>query len=152
MEDLLMSEPGPPKNALTPAAVDEFVARVFPSTAAQGYGCAEIGVGYAVARWTHDAGALRPGGLISGPTQFGAADLALWYLSFTVLGLVPMAVTSDLQITFLRPARGGDLIARAELLRAGRSRITGRVLLWIDGAPDRPVSHATGNYAVLSSP
>ena len=140
----------PAPGALTPEAVDEFVGRVFPSTPVQGYGCDAIGEGFAVARWRHDPAVLRPGGLISGPTQFATADLALWYLSFTVLGLAPMAVTSDLQITFLRPARGGDLLARAELLRAGASRITGRVLLWIDGAPDRPVSHATGNYAVLS--
>jgi len=134
---------------LTPAEVDEFVARVYPATPGLGYRCDAIGPGFAVARWSHDPRALRPGELISGPTQFGAADLALWYLSFTVLGLAPMAVTSDLHISFLRPARGGDLLARAELLRAGKTRITGRVLLWIDGAEDRPVAHATGNYAVL---
>ena len=32
----------------------------------------------------------------------------------TVFGLDPMSVTADLHITFLRPARGGDLLARAE--------------------------------------
>jgi uncharacterized protein (TIGR00369 family) len=136
-------------SALTPAQVDEFVAATYPSAAA-GYRCDSIGAGFAVARWPHDASQLRPGGLISGPIQFSAADLALWFLSFTVLGLRPMAVTSDLHIVFLRPARGGDLLARAELLRAGKSRITGRVLSWVDGAPDRPVSHATGAYALLA--
>ena len=134
---------------LTPAAVDQFVARVFPSTSAQGYSCDDIGDGYAVARWKHDPAALRPGGLISGPTQFAACDLALWFVSFTRYGLAEMAVTADLHITYLRPARGGDLVARAELLRAGKTRLTGRVTVWVDGQPDRPVSHAVGSYALL---
>jgi uncharacterized protein (TIGR00369 family) len=134
---------------LTPQQVDEFVLRVFPSTAGQGYRCAEIGADYAVAAWTYDERVLRPGGLISGPVQFTAADLALWFLSFTQIGLEAMAVTADLQIAFLRPAQGGDLMARAELLRAGKTRLTGRVLLWIDGRKDRPVAHATGSYSLL---
>ena len=46
----------------------------------------------------------------------------------------------------LRPAKGGELLARAGLLRAGRSKISGIVRLWIEGAPDRPVSHVTGSY------
>ena len=135
--------------ALTPQEVNDFVAATYPSTMVGGFRCEALGAGYAVARWRHDESQLRPGGLVSGPTQFAAADLALWYLSFTVLGLAAMAVTSDMHIVFLRPARGGDLIARAELLRAGKRRIAGRVLAWIDGDPDRPVSHATGAYSLL---
>lgn len=134
---------------LTPHDVDAFVARVYPATTAQGYRCAAIEDDHAVATWTHDESVLRPGGLISGPVQFAAADLALWFLSFTQLGLEAMAVTADMQIAFLRPAKGGDLVARAELLRAGRTRLSGRVLLWIEGAEDRPVAHASGSYSVL---
>lgn len=133
----------------TPAEVDAFVAREYPA-AARGFRCDALGDGVAIARWPLDEAELRPGRLISGPTQFAAADLALWFLSFTVLGLAPMAVTADLQITFLRPAAGGDLLARAELLRRARSRLVGRVTLWIDGDPARPVSHAVGSYALLT--
>ena len=133
---------------LSPDQVNEFVARVYPATRELGVRCEAIGEGFARVRWTHDAAALRPGGLISGPTQFAVADLALWCLSFTVVGLAPMAVTSDLHIMFLRPAAGGDLVARADLLRAGKTRVVGRVTLWIDGAEERPVSHASGTYAL----
>ena len=136
---------------LLPADVDAFVTKVFPSAAAD-YRCDAIGKGTATARWLYNDTRLRPGNLISGPTQFATADLALWYLSFTVLGLQPMAVTSEMQITFLRPASGGDLLAKAELLRAGKTRICGRVLLWIDGDEERPVAHVTGTYAVLAPP
>jgi uncharacterized protein (TIGR00369 family) len=135
---------------LTPDDVDGFVAVEYPAARASGFRCQDIGAGYAVARWRYDEAELRPGRLISGPTQFTLADLALWFLSFTIVGLRPMAVTSDVHITFLRPAAGGDLVARAELLRAGRSRISGQVRLWVAGAEDRPVSHAVGAYGVLS--
>jgi uncharacterized protein (TIGR00369 family) len=135
---------------ISPEDVNDFVASVYPASHAGGYRCEEIGEGFAVARWTYDDAILRPGRLISGPTQFTVADIALWHLSFTVLGLKPMAVTSDIHITFLRPAAGGDLIGRAELLRAGRTRISGQVRIWVEGAEHRPVSHAVGGYGVLS--
>jgi uncharacterized protein (TIGR00369 family) len=135
---------------LTPAQVDRFIADVYPASHRAGYRVDALGEGFARIRWLYDDSTLRPGGLISGPTQFTAADMALWVLSFTVLGLKPMAVTSDVHITFLRPAAGGDLIAEAELLRAGRTRISGQVRLWVDGADDRPVSHVVGGYGVLA--
>ncbi len=135
---------------LTAEDVNRFVIEQYPASFSDGFRCVDLGEGFAIARWHHDASTLRPGALISGPTQFALADSALWYLSFTVVGLQPMAVTSDLHIVFLRPAAGGDLWARAELLRAGRTRISGRVNVWVDGAEHRPVAHATGAYSVLS--
>ena len=133
----------------TPAAINEFLEREFESAYHSGYRCVEAGAGFVVCRWTYDPTKLRPGGFISGVTQFALADVALWFLTFTVLGLAPMAVTSELTIAYLRPAIGGDLLARAELLRAGRSKITGTVRLWVDGAPDKLVSHVAGSYMKL---
>lgn len=130
-------------------AVNELVHRTYPATRDDGFRCVDIGDGYAVARWAYDPALDRPGGIISGPTVFTACDCALWFLSFTVVGLEPMAVTSDLHITFLRPAMGGDLLARAELIRSGRTRITGDVRVWVDGHADRQVAHAVGSYALL---
>ena len=132
----------------TPEEVNAFVAVEYPAAAV--FVCEEMAPARARVRWRHDASLLRPGGLISGPTQFAAADLALWYVTFTVLGLAPMAVTSDLYINFLRPAVGGDLLAEARLLRAGKAKIAADVRLWIDGAPDRPVAHAVGSYARIT--
>jgi uncharacterized protein (TIGR00369 family) len=134
----------------TPDAVNAFLEEHYPSAHAEGYRCVELGEGRARARWTFDPGTLRPGQLISGPVQFALADVALWFLTFTVLGLAPMAVTSDLHITFLRPAAGADLLGEATLLRAGRTRITGDVHLWVDGTPERRVAHAVGSYARLA--
>ncbi|HET7502404.1 MAG TPA: PaaI family thioesterase [Kofleriaceae bacterium] len=134
----------------TPAAINEFFAREFASAYAQGHRCVETGPGFVVSRWTYDPETLRPGGFIAGPTQFALADTALWFLTFTVLGLAPMAVTSEMNIAFLRPAVGGDLLARAELLRAGKAKIAGTVRLWVDGAPDKPVSFVVGSYMQIT--
>lgn len=133
----------------TPDEVDAFVAREYPAVHSAGYRCLSMATGRTVARWSYDPATLRPGGFISGPVQFTIADIALWYLSFTVLGLQPMAVTSDLSITFLRPAVGDDLVAEAYLLRSGRTRLNGRVDIRVAG-DDRLVSHATGSYALLA--
>lgn len=135
---------------VTPDAINEFFLREFPAAHTSGARCVEVGATHVVSRWTYDATTLRPGGFISGPTQFMLADTALWFLTFTVLGIAPMAVTSDMQIHFLRPAIGGDLYARADLLRAGKHKITGTVRLWVDGAPDKPVSFVTGSYMQLA--
>ena len=132
---------------LSPADVDRLVSQGFPAAYAGGYRCEEMGEGWATARWTYDPDTLRPGGYISGPTLFGLADLAFWFATFTVLGPAPMAVTSDLSISFLRPALGGDVLGRAELLRVGKTRLYGEVRLWVDGAADRLVAHATGSYS-----
>jgi uncharacterized protein (TIGR00369 family) len=56
-------------------------------------------------------------------------------------------VTSELSIAFLRPALDGDVLARADLLRIGKTRIYGEVRIWVDGAADRLVAHATGSYS-----
>jgi uncharacterized protein (TIGR00369 family) len=136
--------------ALAPEQVNAFFAEQFPSSYASGYRCESIGDGRVVVRWTYDPATLRPGGLISGPIQFGLADIALWFMSFTVVGLAPMAVTTDVHINFLRPAAGGDLLAEATVLRAGKTRITGEVRLWVDGARDKQVAHVVGSYARLA--
>ena len=51
-----------------------------------------------------------------------------------------------LAISPVRPRRALRAARRAAMLRAGRHKITGDVKLWIDGAPDKPVSHVVGSY------
>ena len=100
--------------------MDEINALVQPAFPGSPNSCAEVGDGYAVARRVITADELRPGGYISGPTQFAVADAALWYLVFAVIERVElMALTSELSIRYLRPAVGETLWARATLDKAG---------------------------------
>jgi uncharacterized protein (TIGR00369 family) len=133
--------------SLTPEEVNAFVAEEYPSSHADGTRCVELGEGMAVVRWPFDQSTLRPGGYISGPRMFGLADSALWFATFTVIGLEAMAVTSEMSIRFLRPAKSGDLLARANLNSVSTRRLVGTVELWVDDAPDRLVAVAQGSYA-----
>ena len=135
----------------TPDEVNTFLAEVFPSAHRDGLRCEAIGDRSATARMPYRESELRPGGIISGPTLFGTADCALWFATFDVLGLEAMALTSELSIRFLRPARGGDLLARATLNSVGRRRLVGTIELWVDGQPDRLVAVAQGSYVAPSA-
>ena len=131
---------------VTVDAVNAMVAAQFRGTANR---CAELGEGYAVARYDVDQTALRPGGFISGPAQFGLADAALWYLVFTAIGRIePMALTSELSIRYLRPAQGSVLWAKATLDSAGRRNVVGTVHVWCDDRVDKPTATAQGTYAL----
>ena len=90
---------------------------------------------------------LRPGGFISGPTQFGLADMALWFACFGAIGFEAMAMTSEMSIRFLRPAIGAVGYARATLDSVGGRTIVGSVRVWTSD-PDRPTSVAQGSYAL----
>lgn len=131
---------------LTPGAVNEFVAKEFPSAAAGGTTCVAIGPLTATARWQYDPSQLRPGGYISGPTQFALADAALWFAVFTAVGLDPRAVTARMAIDFLRPAVGHDLFAAATILKAGQAGMVGRIHLWVGDDTETIVAIATGTY------
>ncbi|MGH8924109.1 MAG: PaaI family thioesterase [Acidimicrobiia bacterium] len=132
---------------ISTAAVNALVAEQFPSAYSSGYRCLELGDLSALARWEHDPAVLRPGGYISGLTLFGLADIALWYATFTVVGLEPMAVTSDLAISFLRPAVGASVLGKAQVLRVGSTRIYGQIDMWLEGDESRLVAQAHGNYS-----
>lgn len=127
---------------MTADEINAFLQRDFPGT---GNSCEEVGDGYAIALFRVDESHLRPGGIISGPTVFGACDAALYYACFTAIGIEPMTLTSELSIRFLRPARGAELRARATLAHVGKRSIIGSIVAWTD-SPERPVAVAQGTY------
>jgi len=134
----------------SPDSINEMVLHEFPGTSND---CTEIGRDFAVARRIVGPGDIRPGGYISGPTQFSLADGALWYLVFTAIGRVePMALTSELSIRFLRPAVGSTLWAKATLDAAGRRNVVGTVRIWVDDRADRITAVAQGTYALPTTP
>jgi uncharacterized protein (TIGR00369 family) len=95
---------------------------------------------------TFDPAMLRPGGLISGPTLMNLADIAGYVIVMAHVGVEFMAVTSSLNMSFLRGARPGDIHADAELLTLGRRNVVCEVRLWTE-EPERPAAHAIVTYA-----
>jgi uncharacterized protein (TIGR00369 family) len=89
----------------------------------------------------------RPGGTVSGPTIFTAADAAIYVLTLSMVGREALCVTSSLNINFLRKPPLMDLICEGKLLKLGRTRAVGDCLIYSDGTAD-PVAHATVTYAI----
>ena len=90
---------------------------------------------------------LRPGGTISGPTMMGLTDFAMYVAILASIGPVPLAVTTNLNINFLRKPAPRDLIAEARLIKLGKRLAVGEVSIRQDGEEDL-VSHATATYSI----
>ncbi|MCY7296859.1 PaaI family thioesterase [Alteromonas sp. a30] len=91
---------------------------------------------------------LRPGGTVSGPTLMQMADAALYVAILGEIGLISLAVTTNLNINFLRkPSADGRLTAKCRLIKMGKSLAVGDVFLYSDHIED-PVAHATGTYSI----
>lgn len=98
-------------------------------------------------RLKHHPKNLRPGGTISGPAMMSLADFALYVAVLSVVGRVPLAVTTNLSINFLRKPEVGDLISETRLLKAGKRLCVGEVTIFSEGQ-EEPVAHVTGTYSV----
>ena len=131
---------------LTTDTVNSMLAEQFPGS---GNHCVELGNDYAIAGYDVQDTDIRPGGFVSGPTQFALIDSALWFLAFIALGRIePMALTSELSIRFLRPAQGDRILCRATLEAVTRRSVVGTAHVWVDGRPDKITATAQGTYAV----
>jgi uncharacterized protein (TIGR00369 family) len=90
---------------------------------------------------------LRPGGTISGPTLMAMVDCGFYLLLLARLGPVAMAVTTNLNINFMRKPVPGDLLGEGRLLKLGKTLAVGDFTIWSEGLAD-PVAHATVTYAI----
>ena len=63
------------------------------------------------------------------------------------IGPVPLAVTTNLNINFLRKPAPRDLIAECRLLKLGKRLAVGEVTIYSDGE-DEPVAHVTSTYSI----
>jgi uncharacterized protein (TIGR00369 family) len=98
-------------------------------------------------RQTYNDQMIRPGGTISGPTMMALADFAMYAAVLAAIGAVPLAVTINLNINFLRKPGQRDLIAEARLLKLGKSLAVGEVNIFSDGQSE-PVAHVTSTYSI----
>jgi uncharacterized protein (TIGR00369 family) len=90
---------------------------------------------------------LRPGGTISGPTLMTLADTVMYVLVLSQLGPVALAVTTNLNINFLRKAAPRDVIAQGRMLKLGARLAVGEVMMFSEGDAEL-VAHATVTYSI----
>ncbi len=129
----------------TKEEISDFLASEFPQTK-----CVVESVDDNGAILSHAIGVdeLRPGGTVSGPVLMSIADVAIYVAILGRIGIVPLTVTTSLNINFLRkPSATARIIADCTLIKVGRTLIVGEVSLYSEGSSDI-VAHVVGTYSV----
>lgn len=127
------------------ADIVDFLAREFPQSQ-----CVVEEVGERSATVSHPVGPaqLRPGGTVSGPLLMAVADVALYVAILGTIGIVPLAVTTNFNINFLRkPSPRNPIVGVCKLLKVGRILVIGEVALYSD-RDEEMVAHAVGTYSI----
>ncbi|AVT76874.1 PaaI family thioesterase [Rhodopseudomonas palustris] len=131
------------------AELEEFLQREFPQAFSHGDISIETADGRtSLLRQRYSDRMLRPGGTVSGPTLMALADFAMYVVLLSAIGPVALAVTTNLNINFLRKGQPGqDVVAVAKLLKLGRRLAVGEVTLLSGTSPD-PIAHVTSTYSI----
>ena len=134
---------------MTIPELEGFLAAEFPQAFYPGSGLSieALWDGGSRVRQTFREVSLRPGGTISGPTMMALADIAMYVALLAAIGPVPLAVTINLNINFLRKPGRCDLTAEARLLKLGKRLAIGEVTIRRDGE-QAPVAHVTSTYSI----
>jgi len=95
-----------------------------------------------------DTDDLRPGGTVSGPTMMSLADCAIYVAILREIGIVALAVTTSLNINFLRkPVADKDILGVCKILKLGKTLAVGEVTIYSEG-DNRPIAHSVGTYSI----
>ena len=130
------------------AELEAFLVREFPQTFGSGDTTIESAdCESCLLRQRYSDRMLRPGGTISGPTLMGLADCAMYVVLLSAIGPVGLAVTTNLNINFLRKPAPRDLLAEARLIKLGKRLAVGEVGIRSDGSDDL-VAHVTSTYSI----
>ncbi len=129
--------------------IDAYLDEVFPQLHHGGrtYVVEAVGPMTARMRCDYHERHLRPGGTLSGPTMMTLADVALYVAILAQIGPVALAVTTNLNVNFLRKPGQAALIGEARLLKLGKRLAVGEVAIYSQGEAEM-VCHATGTYSI----
>ena len=129
--------------------LDTLLSAEFPEmfNTQSGYALERVWHGGCLLRRHYHPKSLRPGGTVSGPIIMALADVAMYVAVLSAIGWVPLAVTTNLTINFLRRPAPRDLLAEARLLKLGKRLAVGEVGIRSDSG-DELVAHATLTYSI----
>jgi len=137
------------KAVLSAEELERLLAAEFPESFHGGSGLAilEVWHGGARVRQGLQRNATRPGGTMSGPVIMALADVGMYVGLLASIGWVPLAVTTNLNINFLKKPAPGALVAEARLLKLGKRLAVGEVAIRTESGGDL-VAHATSTYSI----
>lgn len=132
---------------MTADQLREFLRSVFPQARSERMSIDVVEARRLVFRYRAEEDDLRPGGTVSGPTLMAISDLGMYLALLAAIGPVALAVTTNLNINFLRKPPPGELVVETLLLKLGQQLAVGEV--FVRGQGDRdPLTHATVTYSI----
>jgi uncharacterized protein (TIGR00369 family) len=125
--------------------IQEFLEAEFPQSLAAGYRIERLEPRRATVRLSVKSDHLRPGGSVSGPALMSLVDFTCYVVLLALHGAAArLAVTTNLQISFLSKAGLEDIACEAELLKHGRTLSVADCR--ISTAAGRLIAHAEATY------
>lgn len=132
---------------LDAAELEQLLHEAFPEMPPDTWRLETVEDGFVRVRLPFNRANLRPGNTISGPALMSLADTAMYAAILAVIGPVLMAVTTGLNINFMRKPAAGDIIAECRILKLGSRLAVGDVAMYADGDPEM-CAHATCTYSI----
>lgn len=130
---------------MTPEAFNRLIQAELPWAAENHITLESIDTGEAEVRLPFQPRSLRPGGTIAGPQMMMLADACMYAVVLSQIGEVKLAVTTNLNINFLRKPANSDLVARGRMIKLGKRLAVVEVAIFSD---TDIVAHATGTYSI----
>lgn len=134
---------------MTADEINAFFDAEFPQLNPDGrlYKVTETGPGFATLQLEASTGHLRPGGTVSGPVLFTLADVGCYAALLAQIGPVGLAVTTSLNINFLRKPGPGTLTCTSRILKLGKRLAVLEASIFADVGNDL-IAHATTTYSI----
>lgn len=107
----------------------------------------DVSHGQAVMRLPYNDLSTRPGGTISGPHMMLLADACMFAVVLSMIGDVRLAVTTNLNINFLRKPSQSDLLGHGSIIKLGKRLAVVEVDI-IEESSGKRVAHVTGTYSI----
>ena len=129
--------------------INDYLKVVYPQLNAQfaDYVAVDVRPGECTVRLNANERHLRPGDTVSGPCLFTLADIGGYICVLSHVGREALAVTTNLDINFMRKAEAGPVDGHCRILKLGRSLMVYDIEMV--AGPDRlVVAHATGTYSI----
>lgn len=130
-------------------AFNAIIVSEVPSAANTGMYLQDIEPGKAKMVLPYSDTTLRPGGSIAGPFMMMLADICMYAVVLSLLGEIKLAVTTNLNINFLRKPANTDLVAHGSIIKLGKRLAVIEVSIYSD---EDIVAHATGTYSIPPQP
>ncbi|NML74058.1 PaaI family thioesterase [Rhizobium sp. S-51] len=134
---------------MTADEINAFLETDFPQIHTDGrvFHVSEVAAGRVTMTFDPSERHLRPGGTVSGPAMFALADVAAYAAVLAHIGPVALAVTTNLNINFLRLPKPQLIRCECRILKLGK-RLAVIDALLLQAGSEEPIAQATATYSI----